>query len=68
MKQISGKEFCRILEKHGWTVQRIKGSHHIYGKKGEENKISVPVHGNRPMKSGLLSYFIKVAGLKEKDL
>lgn len=40
----------------------------IYGKKGEENKISVPVHGNTPMKSGLLSYFIKVAGLKEKDL
>jgi len=68
MKQVSGKNFCRILETHGWVLQRIKGSHHIYGKEGEENKISVPVHGNKPVKSGLLNYFMKIAGIKEKDL
>jgi predicted RNA binding protein YcfA (HicA-like mRNA interferase family) len=68
MKQIDGKRFCRILEIHGWTLQRIKGSHHIYGKRGEMNKISVPVHGNKPIKSGLLNYFMKEAGLKEEDL
>jgi len=68
MKQISGKRFSKILEMHGWVLQRIKGSHHIYGKKGEENKISVPIHGNKPLKSGLLSHFTKIAGLKEEDL
>lgn len=68
MKQISGKRFCRILEDHGWERQRIKGSHHVYGRIGEENKISVPVHGNKPLKIGLLNYFMKVAGLRETDL
>ncbi|MCK5056604.1 MAG: type II toxin-antitoxin system HicA family toxin [Candidatus Aminicenantes bacterium] len=68
MKQIGGKKFCRILENQGWTLQRIKGSHHIFGKPGQENKISVPVHGNKPLKSGLLNYFMKVAGLEEKNL
>jgi len=41
MKQVSGKEFCRILENHGWNLQRIKESHHIYGKIGEENNIFI---------------------------
>ncbi len=68
MKQVSGKRFCRILEAHGWNLQRVKGSHHIYGKRGEEKKISVPVHGNHPIKKGLLDHFVKVAGLKEEDL
>jgi len=68
MKQVSGKRFCRILEAHGWGLQRTKGSHHVYGEIGEENKISVPVHGNKPIKMGLLKYLMAIAGLKEKDL
>jgi predicted RNA binding protein YcfA (HicA-like mRNA interferase family) len=50
MKQVSGKRFCKVLELHGWVLQRVKGSHHVYGKKGVESKISVPVHGNKPIK------------------
>ncbi len=32
MKSVSGKEFARILERYGWTLLRVNGSHHIYGK------------------------------------
>jgi predicted RNA binding protein YcfA (HicA-like mRNA interferase family) len=35
---------------------------------GEVNKISVPVHGNKSIKRGLLNYFLRVAGLTEEDL
>lgn len=34
MKSVSGKELARLLERHGWTLLRIQGSHHIYGKTG----------------------------------
>ncbi len=68
MKQISGKEFGKILRKKGWELERIKGSHHIYGKKGTSIKISVPVHGNKPLKRGLLKYFLKIAGISEEEL
>ncbi len=68
MKQISGKEFARILERHGWTLLRIKGSHYVYGKAGEIIRLSVPVHGNSPLKKGLLSHFLNVAHLTEEDL
>jgi predicted RNA binding protein YcfA (HicA-like mRNA interferase family) len=42
MKLISGKEFCSILDKKGWKLERIKGSHYIYGKQDEKIKLSIP--------------------------
>jgi predicted RNA binding protein YcfA (HicA-like mRNA interferase family) len=44
MKSISGKEFARILERHGWNLLRIQGSHHIYGKTGNIVRLSIPIH------------------------
>lgn len=52
MKQVSGKEFCRILERHGWELKRISGSHHIYAKVGSIVRLSVPVHGNKALNWG----------------
>ncbi|QDZ39646.1 type II toxin-antitoxin system HicA family toxin [Euhalothece natronophila Z-M001] len=68
MKSISGKEFAKILEKHGWHLLRVKGSHHIYCKPGQTTRISVPIHGNKDLKLGLLRYFMKQASLSEDDL
>jgi predicted RNA binding protein YcfA (HicA-like mRNA interferase family) len=46
VKALSGKEFARMLESHGWSLQRINGSHHIYSKAGSTIRISIPIHGN----------------------
>ncbi len=35
MKAISGKRFCRLLEKNGWELKHIKGSHHIFLRSSE---------------------------------
>ena len=68
MKSISGKELAKILEKHSWTLLRIQGSHHIYGKNGSEVRLSIPVHKNQDLKIGLLKHLLKQAGLTEQDL
>jgi predicted RNA binding protein YcfA (HicA-like mRNA interferase family) len=68
MKSVSGKELANVLEKHGWTLLRINGSHHIYGKTGSVVKLSVPVHKNQDLKIGLLRHLLKLANLTEKDL
>jgi predicted RNA binding protein YcfA (HicA-like mRNA interferase family) len=31
-------------------------------------RISVPVHGNKPLRTGLLKFFLKQADLHESDL
>lgn len=63
MKALSGKEFCRLLESHGWSLQRINCSHHIYGKAGSPVRISVPIHGNESLKIGLQRHLLKLVGL-----
>ena len=65
MKSISGKDFAKVLEQNGWVLLRIQGSHHIYGKPGIPERISVPIHGNRSLKTGLLRHFLKVARLTD---
>jgi predicted RNA binding protein YcfA (HicA-like mRNA interferase family) len=59
---------CRILEQHGWTLVRIKGSHHAFQKVGNAATIVVPVHGSKDLKSGTQHAIIKDAGLKDDDL
>ena len=68
MKQVSGKEFARIIEKHGWVLKRINGSHHVFTKEGRQERVVIPVHGNRPLKIGLLKHQMKIAGVMESDL
>jgi len=68
MKSISGKVLAKKLEREGWYLLRIKGSHHIYGKPGSEARLSIPVHGNKPLKLGLLRHLMKTADLSEDDL
>lgn len=68
MKALSGKELCKILERHDWVLLRIQGSHHIYGKTGSEVRLSVPVHKNQALKTGLFRHLVKQAGLTERDL
>jgi predicted RNA binding protein YcfA (HicA-like mRNA interferase family) len=63
VKAVSGKEFARMLESHGWSLQRINGSHHIYAKSGTPIRISIPIHGNRPLKIGLQRHLMKLANL-----
>jgi predicted RNA binding protein YcfA (HicA-like mRNA interferase family) len=52
MKSVSGREFARIVERHGWSLLRVSGSHHIYGKEGSIVRLSIPIHGSKPMKTG----------------
>jgi predicted RNA binding protein YcfA (HicA-like mRNA interferase family) len=68
MKSISGKEFAKALERHGWSLMRVQGSHHIYGRAGSDVRLSVPIHSNQALKTGLLRHMMKLAGLTEQDL
>ena len=65
MNSMSGKELAKLLERNDWVLLRIQGSHHIYGKTGTSVRISVPIHGNKSLKTGLLRHLLKMAGLLE---
>ena len=68
MKSVSGKKLCRILEKCGWELKNIHGSHHVYMKPGRRERISVPVHGGKDLKFGLLKAIMTLAEIPESKL
>jgi predicted RNA binding protein YcfA (HicA-like mRNA interferase family) len=63
---VSGKELAKLLEHNGWSLLRVQGSHHIYGKPGTTVRLSVPIHGGKTLKRGLLKHLLKLAGLPQE--
>jgi predicted RNA binding protein YcfA (HicA-like mRNA interferase family) len=51
----------KILEKNGWVLLRINGSHHRLGK--DELITTVPVHGTRDLGRGLMAAIEKQTGV-----
>jgi len=68
MKSVSGRELARLVERRGWKLLRITGSHHIYGKEGSIMRLTIPIHGSGTLKIGLLRHLMKVAGISEDEL
>ena len=68
MTSISGRAFARLIERRGWVLLRVNGSHHIYGKPGSLVRLSVPIHGNSALKTGLLRHLMKLTDLSDDDL
>ena len=68
MRTVSGKEFIKILERKGWTLKRINGSHHILSHPNKTEIISVPVHKNDDLKKGLQKKLMDIAGIIENEL
>lgn len=62
LKESAAKKCC------GWNLRRVNGSHHILTKPGRTEAISVPIHANQTMGSGLQKHIMKMAGLTDADL
>ena len=68
MKPLTGREFARLVERHGWRLLRISGGHNIYGRQGSVVRLSIPIHGNRPLKTGLQRHLAKLAEIPDGEL
>lgn len=63
LPSLSGSKVIAAFEKAGFTLDHIRGGHHILKKPGHRFILSVPVHGNRTIKHGTLRGLIRAAGL-----
>ena len=61
-KRVSGRDLVRALERLGWQVERVKGSHHIMRHPDmARTTLSVPVHGNQTLPIGTLASILRDA-------
>jgi len=58
---VTGKQVIRILKRHGWILDRINGSHHIFVKVGHRS-VPVPVHGSEDI-GALAIRILREAGI-----
>ena len=63
---ISGKKFCKVLEKLGFEKIYGKGSH-IRFKHPDGRRTVVPVHANEDLGKGLLREILKQVNLSKED-
>ena len=68
MKAVSVRAFAKLVEKRGWQLLRINGSHHIYGKDGSVVRLTISIHGNTALKIGLPRHLMKLAEIGESEL
>lgn len=59
---MNGKQVIKALEKHGFQLIRVNGSHHILG--NGSLRVTVPVHGSQDLKPGTLKNIERQAGVK----
>ena len=60
---LSSKELIKLLENNGWTLERVKGSHHQFRHPDFGYPVTVP-HPTKDLKKGTLQRIMKDAQLK----
>jgi len=61
------REVIKVIEKDGWYLVRIKGSHRQYKHPFKEGLITISGHLNDEIAKGTLNSVLKQAGLKERE-
>jgi predicted RNA binding protein YcfA (HicA-like mRNA interferase family) len=57
----------KALERLGWTVARVTGSHHILTKPGNRATLSIPGHKGRDVPRNLLARALTLASITEAE-
>ena len=64
---LSGKEVCRILEKHGFSEVRRRGSHIVMQQMLPNTTVTIPVPDHKEIRIGTLLSIIRQSGLQRSE-
>ena len=63
LRVLSGQQVCRIMERHGFTEVRRRGSHVVMQRRTKEGSITVPVPDHSELALGTLLAIIRQSGI-----
>ncbi len=67
LPSLTPQKIIKILEKKGFVLDRVKGSHHIYYHPGMKRRVVVPLH-KRDLPKGTSLEILKQAGISREEL
>lgn len=66
LRRIKGKELILLLQRIGFVIARVKGSHHFL-KHRDGRCTTVPVHSGEEIGTGLLSKILRDVELSREE-
>ena len=67
LPRVSGRQTVKALERAGFVLTHVRGSHHYLRRSGEGRIVPVPVHGNRMLPLGTLNSIPRLAALTPEE-
>jgi predicted RNA binding protein YcfA (HicA-like mRNA interferase family) len=67
LSPLTPQKVIRILEKKGFVLDRVSGSHHIYYHPETKRRAVIPVH-KKDLPKGTLLEILKQAGISKSEL
>jgi Predicted periplasmic or secreted lipoprotein len=64
---ITPQKIIKVLERKGFVLDRIRGSHHIYYHPETKRRVVMPLH-KRDLPKGTLLEILKQAGISKEEL
>jgi predicted RNA binding protein YcfA (HicA-like mRNA interferase family) len=61
------RDVVKILEREGWRLARVRGSHHQFKHPIKKGVVTVPGRGSADLARGTLRSILVQAGLKGRD-
>ena len=68
LPRATGGAVVRALQRAGFEISHIRGSHYYLRRPGVGPIVPVPVHGNRDLPVGTLRSILRLAGLTTEEL
>jgi predicted RNA binding protein YcfA (HicA-like mRNA interferase family) len=67
LRVLSGRQVCRVLEQHGFTLVRQRGSHIVMQRAAGGTTVTVPVPDHRELREGTLLAIIRQSGVPRRE-
>ncbi|HEV8242685.1 MAG TPA: type II toxin-antitoxin system HicA family toxin [Nitrospirales bacterium] len=67
LRVLSGRDVCKILEKHGFQEARRRGSHVVMQRRIEAGTVTVPVPDHPELAIGTLLSIIRQSGVARAE-
>ncbi len=67
LRVLSGQEVCAILERHGFTRVRQRGSHIVMQRATPGGTTTIPVPDQKELRIGTLRSIIRQSGLPRSE-
>jgi predicted RNA binding protein YcfA (HicA-like mRNA interferase family) len=68
LRVLSGRDACKILEKHGFREVRRRGSHVVMQRRTDAGTVTVPVPDHPELAIGTLLSIIRQSGIARTEL